>query len=96
MNKLEHDTRLARSLHRLAVPPSLYNILATVALHQETTQDKHSTRARIALHLGVQYPAVAMVLQRHAALFKLDTTQTPAPVTLSQEGITLLCQIHQQ
>jgi len=91
MKTLEHDTALARALHSLQVSPSLYAILAAIAL-----EDPAATRPRVALRIGVTTEAVSMALVRHSHLFAITRGLPFDQITLSQEGIQLLLQIHQR
>jgi hypothetical protein len=90
MKTLEHDTALARACHTLAVTPNLYGVLAAIAI-----EDPAATRPRIALRLAKSIKAINETLTRHADLFVVVKQHPFDQITLSQEGITLLLQIHQ-
>ena len=89
MKTLEHDTALARALHSLQVSPTLYSLLAAVAL-----EDPAATRPRLALRLGRSLSAIGMSILRHSDLFHIHRQLPYDQITLTQEGIELLLQIH--
>lgn len=91
MKTLEHDTALARSLNSLQVTPALYHLLAAVAL-----LDPQAYRHRLAMTLGLGIAGINFAIRRNAHLFVVTPHMPYDQVTLSQDGIQLLLEIHQR